>query len=227
MPETASAREHGARPGSQAAPPPSPPHSQPDFDALDALPRTATGRELWTALGSAGLTAWCYRDSGTVASGVHPDRLARVLAAADARFAVPTTLSASVQLATALPVLATDPRPLARRELARAVAGESAVALAATDVTAGTDLTALRTEARISDDGVEVHGAKAWIANTTTADHFLVLARHRTGRHFTHFTWVLVPADAPGVTARPADSALFASSGVGDVEFDGVRLGLE
>ncbi|MEU8569891.1 acyl-CoA dehydrogenase family protein, partial [Streptomyces pathocidini] len=31
----------------------------------------------------------------------------------------------------------------------------------------------------------------------------------------------------PGVTARPADSALFASSGVGDVEFDGVRLGLE
>lgn len=194
-----------------------------EVGALDALPATADGQEVWAALGSAGLIAHCYRD-GTVAAGVDPWRLGRVLAAVDARFSIAATLSASVQLATALPVLAAGTGPKAERALARAVTGEAVIALAATDVTAGTDLTALRTEVRTTDGRLEVHGRKTWISNTTTAQQFLVLARHRAGRHFTHFTWVLVPADAPGVTVRPADSALFARSGVGHVEFDHVLL---
>jgi len=52
-----------------------------------------------------------------------------------------------------------------------------------------------------------------------------VLARHRPGRHFTNFTWVLVPLDAPGVRIRAADTAMFAGSGVGHVDFSSVRLG--
>ncbi|MGW0416564.1 acyl-CoA dehydrogenase, partial [Streptomyces collinus] len=135
------------------------------------------------------------------------------------------TLSASVQLATALPVLATGTGPVVERTLRRTLTGRATVALAATDTTAGTDLTALRTEAVLDDDSVRVTGRKEWIANTTTAEAFLVLARHRPGRHFTSFSWVLVPADAPGVTVRPAPSALYASSGAGHVTFDAVRLG--
>ncbi|MEU9119879.1 acyl-CoA dehydrogenase family protein [Streptomyces sp. NPDC048506] len=191
---------------------------------LDALPRTAGGARVWAALGGAGLLTGAYRD-GEVRSGIDPEGLAALLTAVDARFSIASTLSVSVQLATALPVLAAGRTPVARRALDRARTGRATVALAATDVTAGTDLTALRTQVRIEDDGLEVTGGKTWIANTTTAEHFLTLARHRPGRHFTHFTWVLVPADAPGVTVRPADSALFADSGVGHVTFDGVRLG--
>ncbi|MEU2618173.1 acyl-CoA dehydrogenase family protein [Streptomyces sp. NPDC007157] len=193
------------------------------YAALDALPRTASGALVWAALGRAGLVTRGYHD-GVVPTGADPVGLAGLLTAVDARFSIASTLSVSVQLATALPVLATGRTPVARHALERALTGQVTIALAATDVTAGTDLTALRTRVRIEDDALEVAGEKNWIANTTTAGYFLVLARHRPGRHFTHFTWVLVPADAPGVTVRPADSALFAASGVGHVTFDGVRL---
>ncbi|MFE1774376.1 acyl-CoA dehydrogenase family protein [Streptomyces sp. NPDC059008] len=192
--------------------------------ALDALPRTARGEQVWAALGRAGLITRAYRD-GTVGAGVDPAGLEGLLTAVDARFSIAATLSVSVQLATALPVLAAGRTPVARRALDRALSGRATVALAATDVTAGTDLTALRTQVRIEDDGLELSGEKNWIANTTTAASFLVLARHRPGRHFTDFTWVLVPADAPGVEVRPADSALFADSGVGHLTLEGVRLG--
>lgn len=190
---------------------------------LDALPRTANGAQVWSALGRADLITRAYRD-GTVGAGVDPVGLDSLLTAVDARFSIASTLSVSVQLATALPVLAAGRSPVARRALERALTGRATVALAATDVTAGTDLTALRTRVRIDDDTVELSGEKNWIANTTTAESFLVLARHRPGRHFTHFTWVLVPFDAPGVAVRPADSALFADSGVGHLTLDGVRL---
>ena len=193
------------------------------FAPLDALPRTADGAQVWAALGGAGLITRAYR-GGDVRAGTDPDGLADLLTAVDARSSLAATLSVSVQLATALPVLAAGRSPAARQALEGALTGRATVALAATDVTAGTDLTALRTEVRIEDDALELSGEKDWIANTTTAASFLVLARHRPGRHFTHFTWVLVPADAPGVTVRPADSALFADSGVGHVAFDGVRL---
>ncbi|SER13254.1 citronellyl-CoA dehydrogenase [Streptomyces sp. yr375] len=212
------------------------------FAALDALPGGASGAEVWAALGAGGAgragggISRAYRD-GSVRAGLDPDGLADVLSALDARFSVAATLSASVQLATALPVLAAGGGPVVEAALSGALSGRTTVALAATDVTAGTDLTGLRTEVRLAGDGNEdgdgevagvwVSGEKQWIANATTAASFLVLARHRPGRHFTDFTWVLVPADAPGVTVRPAPSALFADSGVGHAEFDAVALSRE
>jgi citronellyl-CoA dehydrogenase len=194
----------------------------PAFGALDRLPAGSSGREVWRALGRVGLIEQTYRD-GSVASGAHPGRLGRILAAVDERFAVGTTLSVCVQLATALPILATGAGP-AERALSRAASGEATVGLAATDVGAGSDLTALGTEVRLGGPELEVSGGKRWITNATTAEEFLVLARNRAGRHFTNFTWVLVPADAPGVTVTPADADLFTGSGVGNVNFDEVRL---
>ncbi|MGG2460876.1 acyl-CoA dehydrogenase family protein [Streptomyces sp. RGM 3693] len=200
---------------------PAPPAAR--YAALDALPPTATGAEVWAALGHAGLLTRAYRDR-SVTAGTDPDGLADLLTAVDARFGIPATLSSSVQLATALPILATSQTPPARHALGRALTGRATVTLAATDASTGTDLTALRTEVRIDDDGLTLTGSKRWIANTTTAAWHLVLARHRPGRHFTHFTWVLVPADAPGVTVHPADSTLFAASGAGHLTLDDVRL---
>ncbi|MFC8918069.1 acyl-CoA dehydrogenase family protein [Streptomyces sp. NPDC057116] len=199
------------------------PSGRPFSGGLDALPPTADGAAVWAALGEAGGVVRAYRDR-SVRAGVDPGGLGAVLDALDARFSIAATLSAGVQLATALPVLATGTGPVVEGLLERALAGRATVALAATDETAGTDLAGLRTRARFDGDTVEVTGEKRWIANATTAEAFLVLARHREGRHFTHFTWVLVPADAPGVTVRAADSALFAGSGAGHAQFHGVRL---
>lgn len=190
---------------------------------VEALPPDASGAEVWSALGAAGHLTACYRD-GDPRRGLRPAALARLLAATDARFGIPATLSVSVPLATTLPVLATGTTTTARQALKDALAGRVTTALAATDVTAGTDLTGLRTAVHLDGDTVEVTGEKQWIANATTAAWFLVLARLRPGRHFTSFTWVLVPSDAPGVHVRPADSALYAASGTGHVRFDGVRL---
>ncbi|AJP05505.1 hypothetical protein TU94_04290 [Streptomyces cyaneogriseus subsp. noncyanogenus] len=188
------------------------------------MPPRATGRDLWAALGAAGLIARMYPD-GRVERGVVPERLALVLAVAGERFGFGSTMSLCVQAATTLPLLATGtgtgPCADALRE---ALAGRAVTALAATDTTAGSDLASLRTEARIEDDHVVLDGAKRWINNATSADHLLVLARHRPGPHFTHFTWFLVPAGTPGVTVRPADTALFDGSGTGHVDLAGVRL---
>ncbi|MER5880439.1 acyl-CoA dehydrogenase family protein [Streptomyces sp. NPDC001910] len=190
---------------------------------LDALSTDATGAEAWAAFGAAGLLTRAYR-GGEIREGVDIDGLADLLAAADTRCSIPATLSASVQLATALPLLATGTGPTVEQTLRRTLTGQATLALAATDTTAGTDLTALRTEAALDGGSVTVTGGKEWIANATTAEAFLVLARHRPGRHFTSFSWVLVPADAPGVSTRPAPSTLYAASGAGHVTFDSVRL---
>lgn len=198
----------------------------PGFDVLekvlDELATSAPAIEIWAALGRAGLIEQLYRH-GSPADGVLPERMARLLAALDSRFPVGTTLALCVQTATALPLLAGD-RAAPAVTLHRALRGEATVGLAATDVGPGSDLTALKTEVQLGAQEVVLTGTKRWITNATAANEFLVLARHRQGRHFTNFTWVLVPAEAPGVHVTSAESDLFDGSGVGDVTFEQVRL---
>ncbi|GHH45292.1 acyl-CoA dehydrogenase family protein [Streptomyces candidus] len=197
----------------------------PSYRALDALTTGASGPEVWRALGAEGLLPRAYRD-GDPRRGLEPGELGRLLAAVDGRFSLGTTLAVCVPLATCLPLLARAAGP-ASRTLSDALRGRTVVALAATDDTAGCDLTSLNTEAVFDDDVVELNGTKRWITNATRCEALLVLARHRPGPHFTNFTWVLVPADAPGVHAEPADTDLFDGSGTGHLSFDHVRLGRE
>ncbi|WP_340686952.1 acyl-CoA dehydrogenase [Amycolatopsis coloradensis] len=180
------------------------------------------GPEIWAALGAADALRSAYR-GGDPALGVDPAGIGHLLSEVDAQASVGATLSLCVQLATAVPLLATGSGP-SEAALADALAGNSVTALAATDTNAGSDLTALGTEVTIGDRELVLNGGKRWITNATQADQILVLARHRPGRHFTNFTWVLVPASAPGVTARRADTELFAGAGVGQLTFEDVRL---
>lgn len=193
--------------------------------ALDHLSAHADGRQVWAALGAAGRLTGVYRD-GDPAAGVEPAALGRLMADVDARVGIGSTLSVCVQIATAVPLLALGGQP-AGRALGQALAGTSVIALAATDEGSGTDLAGLGTAVAIDDESITVTGTKRWITNATQADHFLVLARHREGRHFTNFTWVLVPAKAAGVSVEAADTALFDGSGTGHVRLDHVRLSRE
>ncbi|GHG14359.1 MULTISPECIES: acyl-CoA dehydrogenase family protein [Amycolatopsis] len=189
------------------------------------LPAAVDGRLLWARLGLADLLRTAYHD-GDPSCGVDAIGLRELLTAVDSAAPVGTTLAVCVQLATALPLLTTGGRE-ARSVLADALAGDTVVALGATDERGGSNLTAMGTELHLGDDAVVVHGTKRWITNATHCDHILVLARHRPGSHFTNFTWVLVPADAPGVHVEPADTDLFAGSGTGHVRLDHVQLGRE
>jgi citronellyl-CoA dehydrogenase len=213
--------------GAGSAPPPGaaagdPPDPGAAVTGLDALPSDADGRLVWAALGGAGRTAAVYRGDDP-AGGVAPDALGRLMTDVDARFGIGSTLAVCIQIATAVPLLSLGGEPAARA-LRDALAGTAVVALAATDEGSGADLAGLGTTLVVEDDEVTVTGTKRWICGAVHADHLLVLARHRDSRHFTSFTWVLVPADAPGVRVEPADTPLFDGSGTGHIRLDRVRL---
>ncbi|CAL9661982.1 acyl-CoA dehydrogenase family protein [Streptomyces sp. enrichment culture] len=189
---------------------------------LATLPADASGADLWRALGAQNRLAGVYRGNDP-RRGVDPAALSTLLTDVDRRFGVGSTLAVTVPLATCLPLLAQGTGPAAHT-LADSLDGHTVVALAATDQDSGCDLAALDTRVTFDGDRVRLDGTKRWITNATTCGAALVLARHRPGPHFTNFTWVLVPADAPGVRAEPAGTDLFDGSGTGHLAFDGVRL---
>jgi citronellyl-CoA dehydrogenase len=210
-----------------------PPATNPDTNAATAalakLPEEAGIAEIWAALGAAGVLRDVYRDSANLCDlHLDPHRLRDLLGQVDARRTTGLTLSVCVQIATALPLLATESGPVVRAALERALAGDAITALAATDAAAsGSDLAGMGTTIQIGEHNLMLTGAKNWVTNATTCDQILVLARHRPGRHFTAFSWVLVPRDAPGVRAEAADTPLFDGSGVGHLTFESVRLSRE
>lgn len=179
-----------------------------------------------SALAASGTLTELYGKEPT--GRLDPLLLRRILAEADAHGSQGTVLALLVQLATATPLLAeTADTPVALRTLQAALDGDELLALAATDeASAGSDLAALGTTVDLADqDGdLILDGGKRWVTSALTAGHALVLARHRPGRHFTSFTWVLVPLTAPGVTVRPADTDLFQGAGIGHITFSSVRL---
>ncbi|MBO2461105.1 acyl-CoA dehydrogenase family protein [Actinomadura violacea] len=201
----------------------------PDTTAAPEATAVPDSTALWRKLGDEGALQDLYEGPGTDPGlGLDPFALRDLLASLDAGHDLGTTLAVCVQAASALPIL------LGRRDrdggtVARvaeqAVAGRAVVALAATDAgAAGSDLTALTTRVELDGDEVRLDGGKQWIVNATTADHALVLARHRPGDHFTSFTLLLVPADRDGVGRAAAPTRFFAGSGLGELTFDGVRL---
>ncbi|ANS70540.1 acyl-CoA dehydrogenase domain-containing protein [Streptomyces lincolnensis] len=220
---TAPAREAtGARSTSAAAP--AGEFSARCADVLGSMGRHATGRQVWAGLGSAGVLGETYR-AQSPAAGVDRARLGALLAAVDAHVGIGSTLAVCVQIASSLPLLAAAAAPGPARDMAAgAVAGEAVVAFGATDEATGSDLAALSTTLRLDAEEIEVTGTKRWITNATQCDAALVLARHRPGRHFTSFTWVLVPVAAAGVTVEAADTELFDGSGTGHIRLDRVRL---
>ncbi len=196
--------------------------------AADAIAAAGAGMRtaphVWRMLGRAGLIAELYAGAGP-----RPDtgRLGDLLSALDASCEVGVALSVCVQVATSIPILLGGRASQAVvRACDAALDGTAVTALCATDAgAAGSSLAELTTTVRLADDHLVVDGGKRWIAGACFSDQLLVLARHRPGDHFTSFTWVLVPAAAPGVTVEPADTGFFAGSGVGHVRLDGVRLG--
>jgi citronellyl-CoA dehydrogenase len=195
-------------------------------EALSGLPPGTGAKEIISALGKAGVFTRLYGERP--AGRLDPVLLRRLLCAAEARGSQGVVLSLLVQMATAVPLLAeAASTPLAAKTLRSALDGTAMLALAATDAESGSDLASLGTTVKIGDGDVSVSGTKRWVTSALSADYALVLARHRPGRHFTSFTWVLVPLSAPGVTVRPADTDLFQGSGIGHIEFSEVVLGRE
>ncbi|MFJ4525662.1 acyl-CoA dehydrogenase family protein [Streptomyces sp. NPDC088810] len=197
--------------------------------ALDQVTEGGDARTVWEALGDHGVLRGLYRDTDTGGATVDPARLGALLHAVDERGDNGVTLTVLVQAASALPLLCTGTTRACTALRERVLDGRATVALAATDSAApGSELTALGTEVRWDERTLHLNGGKRWVSGAGSADHLLVLARHRPGRHFTSFTWVLVPASAAGVRIEPADTGgLLASAALGHVRLDDVRLDVD
>ncbi|WP_418060642.1 acyl-CoA dehydrogenase family protein [Pimelobacter simplex] len=115
----------------------------------------------------------------------------------------------------------TDPQ---KADLLPAFAGGRTVAaFALTEVSAGTDATALRTTAVRDGDGYVLNGTKRYITNGHWADVLLLFARHEDSGALSAF---LVDRTATGVTTRlPAQMNGHAEAPVAEIDLVDVRVG--
>jgi acyl-CoA dehydrogenase len=84
------------------------------------------------------------------------------------------------------------------RYLPAVAAGERVAAFAISEPEAGSDVAAMRTEARRDGDGYLIRGTKTWISNGGIADHYVVFCRFpEAGER--GYVALVVDADAPGL----------------------------
>lgn len=108
-------------------------------------------------------------------------------------------------------------------------AGKRLAAFSLTEADAGTDASALRTQAVRDGDGWVLNGAKAWVTNGDVADLYVVLARTDTPgdrRRHRGISAFLVPRETPGVVpGKPEDKMGLRASRTTSVTLTNVRLG--
>ena len=91
---------------------------------------------------------------------------------------------------------------------------------------AGSDMAAIRSKARLSEDGSEwiVNGQKIWASRAVWADWCFGIFRTEPDsiRH-KGLTFILIPLDTPGITVRPI-AQLDGDTGFAEIFFDEVRV---
>ncbi|MEU9097723.1 acyl-CoA dehydrogenase family protein [Streptomyces sp. NPDC048361] len=154
------------------------------------------GREILSALGSAGWLGFLDPASGSTAGDYRSICVAReILAYADdlADFAF------SIQALSATTIVLYGNSEQRLEYLPRMASGEVAGSFAISEEEAGSDISAVGLTADRVSDGYLLNGRKAWIANAGTADLHCVIARTGGGPGALGLTAFLVPARTPGV----------------------------
>ncbi|MGD3109645.1 acyl-CoA dehydrogenase family protein [Streptomyces sp. YGL11-2] len=109
----------------------------------------------------------------------------------------------SIQALAATPLLRFGSDEQRRHYLPRMATGSLVGAFAVSEEEAGSDIAAVGLRADRTDGGGYVlNGHKAWIANGTVAEVYVVIARTGEGPGPLGLTAFLVPADTPGVRVR-------------------------
>src|SRR5919108_2905927 len=122
------------------------------------------------------------------------------------------------------PILRDAQSEIRERWIPRLTTGEAIAAFALSEPEAGSDAASLALRAEADGDGFRLTGAKTWISNAPEADVYSVFARTSdTGaRGVTAFA---VPRESEGLKGEPLE--LVAPHPLGQLEFDGVRVGRE
>ncbi|MBV9022376.1 MAG: acyl-CoA dehydrogenase family protein, partial [Streptomycetaceae bacterium] len=156
------------------------------------------GRRLVRLLGTAGWLAWL-----DPAAGPHDlpgDQRALCLVREALAYAEDLAdFAFSIQALAATPIIRFGDEQQKKRYLPGLADGSLIGAFAVSEKEAGSDVAAVGLGAERSGDGYVLNGRKAWIANGTIADVYVVIARTGEGPGPLGLTAFLVPADTPGV----------------------------
>src|SRR3984893_15175357 len=111
-----------------------------------------------------------------------------------------------------------------RAILAPLATGEKKGSFCLTEAGGGTDiLRVMKTKARRDGEDYIIDGAKMWISGATTSDFYIVLARTSPGKT-EGVSMLLVPSNAPGLTAQEIKTFAINGYDTFQVFFDGVRV---
>ena len=137
--------------------------------------------------------------------------------------AVPMAIGVQTDMAT--PALARFGSDELRREfLAPTIAGDFVACLGVSEPGGGSDVAALRTQARIEGGDWVINGSKMWITNGLKADWCCLLANTGEGPAHRNKSLIVVPMDAPGITKQKIRKVGMHASDTAQLFFDNVRV---
>jgi citronellyl-CoA dehydrogenase len=137
---------------------------------------------------------------------------------------VPMAIGVQTDMAT--PALARFGSDALRAEfLAPAIAGEHVTCIGVSEPGAGSDVAAIRTNARSDGDDYVINGGKLWITNASQADWMCCLANTGEGSAHRNKSLIIVPMKTPGVTVeRKLRKIGMHASDTCQISFDDVRV---
>jgi citronellyl-CoA dehydrogenase len=135
-------------------------------------------------------------------------------------------MAVGVQTDMATPALARFGSDELRREfLAPAITGEAVACVGVSEPSAGSDVAAIKTNARTDGGDYVIDGGKMWITNGAQADWICLLANTGDGPRHRNKSLICVPMKTKGVmVARKLDKLGMRASDTAQIFFDGVRV---
>ena len=113
-----------------------------------------------------------------------------------------------------------------QKYLVPAILGEKVAALGITEPDTGSDVSAIRTTAILTESGDEyiINGAKTFISNGTYGDFITLTVKTKPESGASGISLIVVDLDSPGITRTKLNKMGWHSSDTAEIRFDEVRV---
>ena len=192
----------------------------PEWEAAQEFP----SHQIFKKLGDLGLLGLKYPEQfgGAVLDFSYSMVMAEALGECNCG-GIPMAIGVHTDMCT--PALARFGSDELRREfLTPSIAGDYVGCLGVSEAGGGSDVAAVRTQARSEGGDYVINGSKMWITNGMKADWCCLLANTSDGPPHKNKSLIIVPMDAPGITRQKIRKMGMDSSDTAQLFFDNVRV---